>query len=605
MVLDKLFGMVSRLFGEHDNARPDAPVDPVRARLQKLRKAKGGPDFPTNDLMEKAETDSSVLPETQARMRKEGASSGGFPRQEPPTLPQFVSRRSKELDAAPPQAQDRTGTDHEMTDLTDLASNPVMVPEADSSPQSLAVPTEQATSAPQFTGDMATATANAHKRRLFDTKTLLALRIKQELARSQEIARIKELARTDQRLGKRFEPKRNLDQAQTMKLEALERTNLLSDEDRAKLRQKSKQDKTHQLFGLDAAPMRTTNASDLVFVEPLTLSPIDTSAVPNEVADSSDGKILAKEWDIQPDLTLTADGLLQESLDAQAKLRGVENQGVDDLFSEFDTTANLPGRSSPFEKFSESSLKVLAGNPRTPARILSWLASHLNPEIRALVSRNRSALPETIWLLAKDYDESVRLAIAEYLEADRAILKMLSNDTSPLVAWRAKNSLYLLKAGARTGTNMAQMPQGLHTPDASKRSPNPFKNLVPGRSEPEVNEEELNFLKVIAQKTSTPTRRLADLAKHANKEIRALVAENANASLETLWYLSKDSAAEVKLKLTENYNCPIEIIEALQEDKDSFVSWQARNILIKLMGQPTAPISLTEEQMRTPLVHSH
>jgi hypothetical protein len=114
-----------------------------------------------------------------------------------------------------------------------------------------------------------------------------------------------------------------------------------------------------------------------------------------------------------------------------------------------------------------------------------------------------------------------------------------------------------------------------------------------------------SFLKVIAQKSSTPARRLAELAKHANKEIRALVAENANAPIETLWILAKDPAAEVKLKLTENYNCPIEIIEALQEDKDSFVSWQARNILVKLMGQPTAPINLTEEQMRTPLVHSH
>jgi hypothetical protein len=291
--------------------------------------------------------------------------------------------------------------------------------------------------------------------------------------------------------------------------------------------------------------------------------------------------------------------------DAQAKAHGIDNQRVEDLLSDIDTTENLPDRSSPFDKFSESSLKALAGNSRTPARILSWLASHTSPEIRALVARNHTALPETIWLLAKDYDESVRLAIAEHLEADRAILKMLSNDTSPLVAWRAKNSLYLLKAGARTVTNLEQMPQALHS-DAPRRTANPFKSLVPTtRAEPDPNEEELNFLKVIAQKTSTPARRLAELAKHANKEVRALVAENANSPLETLWYLAKDPVAEVKLKLTENYNCPIEIIEALQEDKDSFVSWQARNILVKLMGQPTTPINLTEEQMRAPLVHSH
>jgi len=534
-----------------------------------------------------------MLLDSQEGMRRQGSNSGGFPRQEPAPLSQFVQRKSRELDALGAQA-------HGPGEVLNHAANeaPVPVTTVASGPADLP---------PQPTTDRAAATANAHKRRLFDTKTLLALRIKQELARSQEIARIKELARMDERLSKRFEPKRSTDQVQTMKLESLEKTNLLSDEEKAKLRQKKKPDTTHQqLVGMEATTMTTAKASDLVFVEPLTLSPIDQLAAPNEPAESADGKILAQEWDIQPGLNLTAAKATPESLDAQAKMHSVEGQSMEDLFSNFDTTSSLADRGSPFEKFSEASLKVLAGNPRTPARILSWLASHLSPEVRSLVARNRSALPETIWLLAKDYDESVRLAIAEYLEADRAILKMLSNDTSPLVAWRAKNSLYLLKAGARTGTNLAQMPQGLLSSDLSKRAPNPFKNLAPGRSEPEaVNEEELNFLKVIAQKSSTPARRLTELAKHANKEIRALVAENANAPLETLWTLAKDPAAEVKLKLTENYNCPIEIIEALQEDKDSFVSWQARNILIKLMGQPITAINLTEEQMRTPLVPSH
>jgi hypothetical protein len=109
---------------------------------------------------------------------------------------------------------------------------------------------------------------------------------------------------------------------------------------------------------------------------------------------------------------------------------------------------------------------------------------------------------------------------------------------------------------------------------------------------------------VIAQKSTTPPNRLAELSKHANKEIRAIVAENANAPVETLWNLSKDSVAEVKLKLTENYNCPIEIIEALQDDKDSYVAWQARNILLKLMGESYGHIALPEEPINPRLVHS-
>jgi len=309
--------------------------------------------------------------------------------------------------------------------------------------------------------------------------------------------------------------------------------------------------------------------------------------------------LLVDRWNAKLDLVLTNDGLFSETTDDTSRQIRLENSTVDDLLS--DTTANLPNRPNPFEKFSETSLKVLASNPRTPARILSWLATHFNPEVRTLVARNRSALPETIWLLAKDYDEAVRLAIAEHLEADRGVLKALCQDTSPLVAWRAKNTLYLLKAGARTGNNMEALPQPPLT-DTHHRMQNPFRNLGP--SENEESDEELAFLKVIAQKSTTPPSRLAELSRHANKEIRAIVAENANATLETLWNLSKDSVAEVKLKLTENYNCPIEIIEALQDDKDSYVAWQARNILLKLMGESYGDIALPEEQINPRLVHS-
>ncbi len=83
-----------------------------------------------------------------------------------------------------------------------------------------------------------------------------------------------------------------------------------------------------------------------------------------------------------------------------------------------------------------------------------------------------------------------------------------------------------------------------------------------------------------------------------------MVAENANSPLETLWFLSRDQVADVKLKLTENYNCPIEIIEALQDDKDSYVSWQARNILSKLMGEFYPGVNLPEEPTNPRLLHS-
>ncbi len=249
--------------------------------------------------------------------------------------------------------------------------------------------------------------------------------------------------------------------------------------------------------------------------------------------------VLVNEWDCKTDLVLTIDALLPDKNDDEQ---------------------------NTIEKFSEDSLKQLAASHGTPARILSWMASHVNPEIRALVSRNKSALPETIWLLAKDYDESVRLSIAEDLDASRAILKTLCDDPSPLVAWRAKNTLYLLKAGARTGSNFSKLPSPLITSGTQARPPDLAKNSSSTRGQADIsdpNDKELDFLKVIAQKPSTPARRLAELARHPSQEIRALVAENANSPIETLWGLAKDFDGAVKLKLTENYNCPIEIIEAL------------------------------------------
>jgi hypothetical protein len=329
--------------------------------------------------------------------------------------------------------------------------------------------------------------------------------------------------------------------------------------------------------------------------------------------------VLAHQWDCTPDSILfdansPADpGLVEHdrsvltkcelSSDPEAKCdqpaKSARQSQQSNLLPSAVTGSDELDQATTFDKFSDDSLNLLAANVGTPARILSWLASHHEPEIRALVARNRNALPETVWLLAKDYYQSVRLSIAEDLKADRSILKTLCDDPSALVAWRAKNTLYLLKAGARTGNNFATLTP-LTAADSSAKIDLPGHGSQSGA----LPDEELDFLKIIARSPSTPPRRLSELAKHARKEVRALVAENPNSPLQTLWDLSKDEDSGVKVKVAENYNCPIEIVEALQEDEDSFVSWQARNMLLKLMGQSTEPISLTEEEMRAPLVPS-
>jgi hypothetical protein len=355
------------------------------------------------------------------------------------------------------------------------------------------------------------------------------------------------------------------------------------------------------IVGLSPDETMTAKASDVIFVEFLNDPVVDVKvSFDHESANVSELEkpetVLVNQWEGGHDQVLPADALLPDKSADAEQVGGAGNFGK--LASTDAEEENSSDQGNPFENCSEESLKQLAGSNSTPARILSWMASHVDPEIRAQVARNKNALPETIWLLAKDYDESVRLSIAEDLEANPAILKTLCHDESLLVAWRAKNTLYLLHAGAGTGAQFAHVPPPSIPLETPKSAPNVTAEIN------EVNVEELNFLKVIAQKASTPARRLAELARHPSEEVRALVAENANAPLEALWSLARDSEGAVKLKLIENYNCPIDIIEALQEDKDSFVSWQARNMLLKLMRQSTDPINLTEEEMKAPLIHS-
>jgi len=74
---------------------------------------------------------------------------------------------------------------------------------------------------------------------------------------------------------------------------------------------------------------------------------------------------------------------------------------------------------------------------------------------------------------------------------------------------------------------------------------------------------EREFLQVIAERSTTPPRRLAELAAHPDKIIRSMVAANPNATPEILWKLAKDESIDVRRKLLGNYNCPEEIINHL------------------------------------------
>lgn len=272
-------------------------------------------------------------------------------------------------------------------------------------------------------------------------------------------------------------------------------------------------------------------------------------------------------------------------------------------------TTDIPSRSNPFAHFSEASLRLLAESPATAPGTLIWLACHHNPDIRASVARNSKTPIETIWLLAQDDEAGVRLSIAENSQSSPSVLQVLSEDKNQLVAWRANNTLKLLQLGQRemeqfkVDQTVAELssteydryeepaqssdesaPYELQPGDIVDLDPPPPETPAPAPTPDTTDETLLAFLTLIAHKASTPQRRLYELARHANPEIRAAVAANDNASLEIMWLLSRDRDKEVREKLLENCNCPIEILEALQDDNDQFIAWSARAILTRLLG---------------------
>lgn len=232
-------------------------------------------------------------------------------------------------------------------------------------------------------------------------------------------------------------------------------------------------------------------------------------------------------------------------------------------------------RHNPYRHYSETALSLLAQNPATAATTLYWLCLHHSADIRGAVARNPNCPAESLTILCRDHEAGIRHSVAENPRSTSAILETLAGDKNPLIAWRAQTHLSQTK-GRRTVTDLR--------PIISKtvQQPSSVQPSLPYSEELSATEETISFLRLIARRTNTPPRRLAELARHPDARVRAAVAENGNTPIELLWHLAKDATQEVKLRITENCNCPIEVLEALKDDSDSYVSWQARAVINRI-----------------------
>jgi len=169
--------------------------------------------------------------------------------------------------------------------------------------------------------------------------------------------------------------------------------------------------------------------------------------------------------------------------------------------------------------------------------------------------------------LARDGEDSVKVAVLDNVKTSNDLLLRLCDDQSPLVSEKAKNMLYeKSKFAIKNNENGAAFNVSASQQALDALEGISVENRLRRLADKESEIIEREFLKVIAERSTTPPRRLAELAAHEDIAIRCLVAANPNASPEILWRLANDPSAEVRKKLFGNYNCPPDIIEYLKSE---------------------------------------
>ncbi|MGD9680438.1 MAG: HEAT repeat domain-containing protein [Candidatus Obscuribacterales bacterium] len=240
-----------------------------------------------------------------------------------------------------------------------------------------------------------------------------------------------------------------------------------------------------------------------------------------------------------------------------------------------DVTADFPSSTNPFKNTSGSALKEVALAESTAEATLKWLSENADPEIRQAVAINQKCPEAILKKLSKDPIGSVRLGLLDNPAVPPSLVVDLINDSNPLVSLRAYEVLDLLRK--ESGLEPLKRPGSAGSSRTVQDMPGMKSSLTA-----EEAAEVIEFLKMIARRHSTPTGRLSELAGHPSAEIRAEVARNAKASIDTLLSLAHDQDVRVRTELIHNTSCPIEVLEVLQNDRDTDVAKFARSELSRI-----------------------
>lgn len=250
-----------------------------------------------------------------------------------------------------------------------------------------------------------------------------------------------------------------------------------------------------------------------------------------------------------------------------------------DSLDGIDITADFPTSPNPFNETTNAALAEIGKATSTPLTTLRWLADNPNADVRKATAGNTNTPAETLRKLSKDWDSSVRLAVLDNAKVPIDIITELSNDSNPLVSLRACYALderrRVILEGSGSTRPAAPSPTIKDIPNlhAYHRYMQAATNKpISSQSTPEA----IEFLKIVAERLSTPPERLAELSNHPSPEVRAAVARNGNAPMPILWRLSLDLDPLVKSGLTQNQSCPVELLRELMRDGDLAVRRQAQ-----------------------------
>jgi hypothetical protein len=182
-------------------------------------------------------------------------------------------------------------------------------------------------------------------------------------------------------------------------------------------------------------------------------------------------------------------------------------------------------------------LVFFARHPELPEAVLLYLTSHRAPAVRCSVARNPSASAAVLSILARDFDQRVRIVVSLHPKLPENLRDALLSVGEPTLF------------------------------DATKLAP--INSVTPEAAE----------LRQIAARFSSTEARLENLMRDSAWYVRHSVARNPSAPSTMLEVLARDTDPRVRRAVAQNPKTPYYSLENLARDLDLSVQTQARALL--------------------------